>query len=453
MQGSVVRAVGSVVDVRFPSGFTPEVRAALRVPETQCLLEVHAHLEPGLVRTIAIRPTTGLRRGSVVEALGGGLTVPVGSTLLGRVIDVTGEPIDGGPPIEAAQRLPIHRSPPSLERHVTKTEPLWTGVKIIDLLCPLARGGKTGLFGGAGVGKTMLLMELVSAVIDAYSGVAVFAGIGERIREGHELWSDFARSGLLKRTVMVFGQMDAPPGTRLRVMHSALTISEHFRDDARQDVLLLVDNVFRFVQAGMETSALLGRVPSRVGYQPTLTTEIAEVEERIASTLDGAITSVQAVYVPADDLHDPGAAAVTAHLDARVVLSRPIAALGLYPAVDPIASQSRVLSPAAVGVRHYGVAERARQLLARHRELEDVIAMLGLDELSPEDRHIVHRARRLQRFLTQPFTVSEAFTGRPGKRVALEDTLAGCERILDGELDEVDEELLYMIGGELPKPR
>ncbi|MBX3232516.1 MAG: F0F1 ATP synthase subunit beta [Labilithrix sp.] len=444
--GRIAAVHGGVVDVRVERSAPPAVREGLRVAGSGAMLEVQAHLEPGLVRTLALAPTRGLSRGAAVEATGSPLTVPVGRALLGRVVDATGQPLDGGPPVKTSEQKPIHRAPPELHLHETKLEPMWTGIKIVDLLCPFARGGKTGLFGGAGVGKTLLLMELVDAVVAQYQGVAVFAGIGERIREGHELWRDFERGGVLDRAVMVFGQMDAPPGTRLRVPHAALTIAEHFRDSERRDVLLLVDNIFRFVQAGMETSALLGRLPSRVGYQPTLATEIAEVEERIASTADGAITSVQAVYVPADDLHDPGAAAVTAHLDVRVVLQRSLAAAGLYPAVDAVSSQSRLSSPEVLGARHYEVGEQVRSAIARYRELQDVIAMLGLDELSPEDRALVRRARRLEKFLTQPFKVSEPFTGRRGARVPIERTIEGCAAILNGELDDVEEDRLYMIG-------
>jgi len=453
MYGVIEDVHGSVADVRFPASATPRVRDALRVVEPAGrVLEVQAQIEPGLVRTLALQETAGLRRGLRVEATGAPLTVPVGRALLGRVIDCLGNPLDGGPPIDRHEERPIHRASPPLHRHAAELRPVFTGIKIIDLLCPLARGGKMGLFGGAGVGKTMLLMELIASTTDGNGeneaqGVAVFAGVGERIREGHELWSDFRRSGLMKRTAMVFGQMDAPPGTRLRVPHAALTVAEHLRDVEHVDVLLLIDNIFRFVQAGMETSALIGRIPSRVGYQPTLATELAEVEERIASTVDGTITSVQAVYVPADDLNDPGAAAVMEHLDARVILSRPIAAAGLYPAVDPLLSSSRVLDPTIVGMRHYRIAEEVRRALARYRELRDVIAMLGLDELAPEDRSLVRRARRLERFLTQPFTVSEAFTGRRGVRVPIEETLDACERLLAGVADEIDEQRLYMIGG------
>lgn len=455
MKGTIDTVFGSVVDVRFDGSALPRVREALRVvasphlarAQEGAMFEVHGHLGKRRVRALSLAPTAGLRRGDVVEALGTPLTIPVGRALLGRVVDVLGRPLDGGPPIVAEHERPIHGlAPPLTHRGTARDEPMTTGIKVIDLLAPIARGGKAGLFGGAGVGKTVLLMEVIAAVLERHSGYAVFAGVGERIREGHELREDFDVAGLLPRTAMVFGQMDAPPGTRLRVPASAIAISEHFRDEERAHVLLVMDNVFRFVQAGMETSALLGRVPSRVGYQPTLATEIAEIEERIASTEFGTITSVQAVYVPADDLNDPGAAAVVEHLDARVILSRDLAASGLYPAVDPLRSQSRLLDPVVVGEQHYRVANTVRAALTRYRELQDVIAILGLDELAPADRELVGRARKLQRFLTQPFAIAEAFTGRPGARVALADTLSGCERILDGEFDAVDEQQLYMRG-------
>jgi F-type H+-transporting ATPase subunit beta len=448
MNGVIEGVHGSVVDVRFPADHTPRVRDALKLDaERGDLFEVQAQTEPGLVRALALSPTGGLRRGLEVKDLGAPLEVPVGRGLLGRVIDAQGRPLDGGPPPVADEYRPIHRAAPALHRHVAETRPLATGLKVIDLLAPFARGGKTGLFGGAGVGKTVLLLEFISSVMELHKGVAVFAGIGERIREGHELWRELEEAKLLENTALVFGQMDAPPGTRLRVPHAALTLAEYFRDTQGSHVLLLVDNIFRFVQAGMETSTLVGRLPSRVGYQPTLATELAEVEERVASTVDGSITSVQAVYVPADDFNDPGAAGVLEHLDARVILSRELAAAGLYPAVDPLRSSSRLLDPRIVGARHYDVADRVRSAISRYRELSDVIAMLGLDELAPEDRLLVGRARRLERFLTQPFKVSEAFTGRLGVRVPLEETLSGCERILAGELDDVDEQELYMIGG------
>jgi F-type H+-transporting ATPase subunit beta len=448
MRGSIEAVFGSVVDVQFPHDSTPDVREALHVAAPHGgTLEVLGQRGEGLVRSLAMGSTAGLSRGMEVTSTGSAINMPVGPKLLGRVVDCLGDPLDGGAPVEAEEHRSIHRRPPPLHRHVAELEPLFTGLKVVDLLCPFARGGKTGLFGGAGVGKTVLLMEFISAVIGAHEGVAVFAGVGERIREGQELWQSFKDGGLLERTALVFGQMDAPPGTRARVPHAALAVAEYFRDRQGQHVLLLVDNIFRFVQAGMETSAALGRVPSRVGYQPTLATELAAIEERIASTVDGTITSVQAVYVPADDMTDPGAAAVMGHLDARVILSRKMAAAGLYPAVDALRSESRLLDPVVVGDRHYRVAERARATLARYHELEDVIAMLGVDELSAGDQLVVKRARRLQRFLTQPFKVSEVFTGRRGVRVPIEETLTCCERILDGEADAVDEQRLYMIGG------
>ncbi|HJL15232.1 MAG TPA: F0F1 ATP synthase subunit beta [Sandaracinaceae bacterium LLY-WYZ-13_1] len=444
--GEVERVAGSVVDVRF-EGEGPPVRSALRSADGEQWFEVQAQLARGLVRSLALQSTAGVRRGDELRSSGEPLTTPVGAPVLSRVMDCLGRPLDGRPPIAGAERRSLHRAPPALYRHRhAEGRPLLTGLKVVDLLCPIALGGKTGLFGGAGVGKTLLLMELVASVLGAHEGYAIFAGVGERIREGHELWTDFSRAGLMERTAMVFGQMDAPPGIRLRTPHAALSVAEHFRDAEGAHVLMLVDNIFRFVQAGSETSALIGRIPSRVGYQPTLATEVAEVQERIASTIDGDITAVEAVYVPADDLDDPGAAAVLGHLDARVILSRDLAAAGLYPAVDPLRSQSRLLDPHVVGDRHYRVAREVRQALARYRDLQDVIAMLGLDELSPADRRLVTRARRLQRFLSQPFAVAEAFTGREGVRVSLEDTLRGCERILAGDFDEVDEERLYMIG-------
>jgi len=443
--GVIERVASNVVDVRFPEGDAPPIRGALRAGDAW--FEVQAQLAPDLVRGLALQGTRGLARGARVEDVGAPLSVPVGSGLLGRVVDCLGRPLDGLPPVEGAPRRSIHHPAPPLHQHRRSAgEPLLTGLKVIDLLCPIARGGKTGLFGGAGVGKTLLLMELIASVLDAHRGVAGFAGVGERIREGQELWADFRRTGLLERTALIFGQMDAPPGIRFRTPHAALSVAEHFRDEQGAHVLLLVDNIFRFVQAGSETSALLGRLPSRVGYQPTLATEVAEVQERIASTLDGEITAVQTVYVPADDLTDPGAAAVMGHLDTRVILSRERAAAGLYPAVDPLKSPSRLLDPAVVGARHHRVALDVRRTLARYRELEDVIAMLGLDELSGEDRLLVTRARRLERFLSQPFVVAEAFTGRPGARVGIDATLDGCEAVLAGGFDDVDEERLYMVG-------
>ena len=447
--GTIEAVFGNVVDVRFPEHDAPEVREMLRLEDRpDHVFEVQWELSGGVVRVLALQPSAGLVRGQVVRAEGTGLTFPVGRALLGRVVDCLGRPLDGDPPpTEGVSLRPIHRTPLPLHEHrEDEPEILRTGLKAIDLLAPFTRGSKVGLFGGAGVGKTVLLMELIETVLHRSEGLAIFAGIGERIREGQELWSEFSEAGLMPRTSMVFGQMDAPPGVRARVPHAAVTLAEAFRDDLGAHVLLLMDNIFRFVQAGMETSALIGRVPSRVGYQPTLATEVAEVQERIASTTRGAITAVQAVYVPADDLHDPGAAAIVEHLDARIILSREMAASGLYPAIDPIRSSSRLMDPTIVGHRHYRVASEVRRSLARMRELEDVIAMLGLDELSPEDRRVVGRARRLERFLTQPFVIAEAFTGRKGVTVSLEDTLAGCEAILAGDFDQVPERELYMTG-------
>ncbi|MGF1465541.1 MAG: F0F1 ATP synthase subunit beta [Sandaracinaceae bacterium] len=446
LQGRIERIAGSVIDAQFEGG-APSVRSALYTPEDRRVFEVQAQLRHDVVRALALSPTAGLRRGTPVQTADEPLSMPVGRALLGRVVDCLGRPLDGGPPLPSGHRRSLHRAPPPLHRHRARDEaPLQTGLKVVDLLCPVTRGGKTGLFGGAGVGKTLLLMELVASVLGSHEGHAVFAGVGERIREGHELWTDFRRAGLLDRTAMVFGQMDATPGIRFRTPHAALSAAEHFRDEEGAHVLLLIDNIYRFVQAGAETSALVGHLPSRVGYQPTLATEVAEVQERIASTVDGDITAVQAVYVPADDLDDPGAASVVGHLDTRVILSRRLAAAGLYPAVDPLRSYSRLLDPAIVGRRHAEVARRVREALARYEELADVIAMLGLDELSASDRQLVTRARLLQRFLTQPFVIAESFTGRPGVRVDLEDTLSGCERILAGAFDRAAEEDLYMVG-------
>ncbi len=449
--GIVLAVAGAVIDVEFPAHELPAVREQLTVDEQpEAVLEVHSQLSPTRVRAVSLGPTQGLRRFCRVRRLHHGLSVPVGPELLGRVVDCLGRPLDGKAAPACSRVLPIHRSAPPLHLQTGRLEMIETGLKAIDLLCPFVRGGKTGLFGGAGVGKTVLLMEFVDAIAGAHEGIAVFAGVGERIREGHELWEQFAQTHLLDKTVMVFGQMDSVPGVRLRVPQAALSIAEDFRDQTKSDVILLVDNIFRYVQAGMEVSTMLGRLPSRVGYQPTLATELAEVEERIASTIEGSVTSIQAVYVPADDLNDPGAAAVMRHLDARVVLSRSMAAAGLYPAVDPLSSDSRLLDPTLVGERHFKVAESVRQSLARYKELRDVIAMLGFDELSPDDQRVVRRARRLERFLTQPFKISEAFTGRPGVRVPLSDTLDGCERILAGEVDDVDEHDLFMVGA-LPR--
>jgi len=445
-RGVVTALAGPVMEARFEPPLPP-IHDLLRVRsgDREVLLEVHAHPGAGTVRAIALSPTRGLRRGMEVERTGGPLTVPVGEPTLGRLFDVAGRPIDGGPEVDTA-REPIHRSPPPIAERTGSTGVFQTGIKVFDFLTPLPRGGRTGMFGGAGVGKTILIMELVHNVITQAGGVCVFAGVGERSREGNELWREMGESGVLSRSVLVFGQMNEAPGARLRVGLSALTMAEHFRDRLERDVIFLVDNVFRFVQAGSEVSALLGRMPSRVGYQPTLDTEVAELEERIASTRTGTISSVQAVYVPADDITDPAVAATFTHLDAQVVLSRQMAAKGLYPAVDPLESTSQLLSPDVVGERHYALAMDARQTLARARELEDIVSMLGMDELTPDDRIAVQRARLLERYLTQPFFTSEPFTGRSGASVPVETVLDDVEGIMDGELDGTDEGDLYMIG-------
>jgi len=443
--GQVVAVTGPVVDVSFASHLPP-IRELLRVAgESEVLLEVHAHTEPGLVRTVSLSPTAGLRRGERVERTFGPLTVPVGNETLGRVLNVMGEPIDGGPSIDA-HREPIYRSPPPISEQSGRTAVFHTGIKVLDFLCPVPRGGRMGIFGGAGVGKTIVIMELINNVVTNARGVCVFAGIGERSREGNELWREMGQSGVLPSSVLVFGQMNEAPGARFRVGHAALTMAEHFRDVDGREVILLIDNIFRFAQAGSEVSALLGRLPSRVGYQSTLATEMAELQERITSTDSGAVTSVQAVYVPADDLTDPAVSSTFVHLDAHVVLSRKMAAKGMYPAVDALASSSELMSPQVVGERHYDLAMGAREVMARAHDLEDIVAMLGIEELSAKDRVIVKRSRRLARYLTQPFFASEPFTGHPGAAVPLPRTLNDIERILAGRFDGVDEEDLYMIG-------
>lgn len=444
-RGRIASVHGPVVEVEF-SGELPAIHEML-VVEHGAALEVHAQLDRCLVRTIALADTAGLKRGQVVERTRRPLAVPAGPGVLGRVLDVRGEPLDGGPGLARDHERVVYRPPPPLNSRKHSRDAFRTGIKLFDFLTPLPRGGRTGMFGGAGVGKTVLIMELVRNVVSQASGVCVFAGVGERSREGLELWEDMKASQVLERSALVFGQMNESPGARLRVALSALTLAEWFRDEAEQDVIFLVDNVFRFVQAGAEVSALLGRLPSRVGYQPTLATELAALQERICSTARGAISSVQAVYVPADDLTDPAVTTTATHLDTSVVLSRKMAAKGLYPAVDPLASSSRLLSPEVVGQRHYGLAMRARELLAKGRDLEDVVAMLGMDELSAEDRIAVERARRLSRYLTQPFFVSEPFTGRDGEYVELEQTLDDVDWILAGGTDSADEADLYMIGG------
>ncbi len=444
--GQVTRVRGSVVDVRFDDG-VPELLNEVRAGEDQdVVIEVVSQLDANTVRGIALTHTDGLARGASVVDTGGPIDVPVGRELLGRMFNVFGDAIDGGVPIAEVPRRSIHQAPAPLTRHVTRPEIFRTGIKLIDVLAPLERGGKAGLFGGAGVGKTVVIMELIHNTVSRHEGVSLFCGIGERCREAEELHRELDVAGELANTVLVFGQMNDPPGARFRVGHAALTMAEYFRDDQRQDVLLLIDNIFRFIQAGSEVSGLLGRLPSRLGYQPTLGTELAELEERISSTPSGAITSVQAVYVPADDFTDPAAVHTFGHLSATIVLSRRRASEGLYPAVDPLQSRSKMLSPTIVGRRHYEIAQEIRRTLAQYEELKDIIAMLGLEELSSEDRQAVNRARRLERFLTQPFFVTEAFTSFAGKFVELEDALDGCEQILHDKFADRPESDLYMIG-------
>jgi F-type H+-transporting ATPase subunit beta len=448
--GRVVRVVGPVVDVEFYEQPLPAVRHALRLrlgdPPRSLVLEVAEHLGDDVVRCIALAATRGLARGVEVEDLGGPLRVPVGEPALGRVLNLLGEPVDGGPPIAGVRFEPIHKLPPPFDQQVPASEFYETGIKALDLLAPFPRGGKIGLFGGAGVGKTLLIMELIRNIATEHGGHAVFAGVGERSREGNDLWCEMRDSGVLKNTVLVFGQMNEPPGARLRVALSALTQAEYFRDEMRQDMLLFVDNIFRFVQAGSEVSALLGRMPSAVGYQPTLASEMGALQERITSTRSGAITSVQAVYVPADDISDPAPATTFAHLDASIVLDRGIAEMGIYPALDPLASTSRILTPECVGEEHYRTAREAQRVLQRYRELRDIITVLGIEELPEADQVLVRRARRAQRFLSQPNFVAEQFTGIPGEYVPVAETVSGFRSILEGELDEVPEQAFLMCG-------
>ena len=448
--GTVVRVAGVVVDAEFASGDLPSIHSALLIQrdgEADLVVEVQEHIDPRTVRAIAMGGTAGLSRGLEVLDTGGPIRVPVGRTTLGRMFNVLGEPVDGRPPPPVVERRPIHAASPPLREQRVVTEPFITGIKAIDLLTPYPRGGKIGLFGGAGVGKTMLMIELMRHTIREHAGLVLFAGVGERSREGNELWLEMQRSGVLESTVLVFGQMNEPPGARLRVPLTALTMAEYFRDHERRPVLVFIDNIFRYIQAGAEVSALLGRLPSAVGYQPTLDSEMGELQERITTTSRGSVTAVQAIYVPADDLTDPAVVATFAHLDAATILSRRQASLGIYPAIDPLESNSALLTPDGVGEEHYTVANEVRALLARYRELQDVIAILGIEELSEEDRLTVDRARRLQRFLTQPFFVSEPFTGLPGRYVSLAETLRGFREILDGRHDDLPEQAFYMIGG------
>ncbi|MDD4951350.1 MAG: F0F1 ATP synthase subunit beta [Desulfovibrionaceae bacterium] len=445
-KGRVVAVRGSVVDVVFEAELPP-VNALLWAGEGPgAALEVADHLEGGRARCIALSPTAGLARGDLATGSGEPLTAPVGPEVLGRMFNVFGRAIDQGPQLSDPERRSVHQAPIPLLRRSTSEDLFITGIKAVDLLVPLERGGKAGLFGGAGVGKTVVITELINNMVGRHRGVSIFCGIGERCREGEELYRDMDAAGVLPNTVMVFGQMNESPGARFRVGHAALTMAEHFRDERNQDVLLLIDNIFRFIQAGMELSGLMGRLPSRMGYQPTLSTELAELEERIASTQGASITSIQAVYVPADDLTDPSAVHTFSHLSASIVLSRKRAGEGFYPAIDPLQSKSMMLTPRVVGRRHYEAAREARRTLAEYEELKDIIAMLGIEELSREDRRTVYRARRLERFLTQPFFTTRHFTGQDGRMVELEDTIDGCERILGDEFTDLPESALYMIG-------
>lgn len=447
-KGHVVQVMGPVVDVEFPPGELPEIYDAVEIPRngTSLVVEVQQHLGREWVRCVAMDATEGLRRGMEAINTGQPISVPVGPATLGRIFNVLGEPIDNAGPVEAETRYPIHRPAPSFEEQVTKPEFLETGLKVIDLVAPFTRGGKTGVFGGAGVGKTVIIQELIRTFATVHQGFSVFAGVGERSREGNDLWYEMRESGVIDKVAMVFGQMNEPPGVRLRVGLTALTIAEYFRDEGR-DVLLFIDNIFRFVMSGSEVSALLGRMPSAVGYQPTLGTEMGDLQERIVSTRRGSITSMQAVYVPADDYTDPAPVATFAHLDATIALERSIAEQAIYPAVDPLGSTSRILDPRIVGEEHYAVAREVQRVLQRYKDLQDIIAILGIDELSEEDKQTVARARKIQRFLSQPMFVAEQFTGRPGRYVPIQDTVRGFREILDGKHDDLPEQAFYMVGG------
>jgi len=443
--GNITEVIGAVVDVEFPREFVPKVYDALEVTGHNLILEVQQQLGDGVVRTIAMGPTEGLKRGLSVSNTGGPIMVPVGEKTLGRIMNVLGEPIDEAGPIDTEEKAPIHRKAPSFVEQAGSTEILETGVKVIDLLCPFAKGGKVGLFGGAGVGKTVNMLELIRNIAIEHSGYSVFAGVGERTREGNDFYHEMKESNVLDKVSLVYGQMNEPPGNRLRVALTGLTVAESFRDEGR-DVLLFIDNIYRYTLAGVEVSALLGRMPSAVGYQPTLAEEMGNLQERITSTKSGSITSIQAVYVPADDLTDPSPATTFAHLDATIVLSRQIAELGIYPAIDPLDSHSRQLDPLVIGNEHYYVASSIQQMLQRYKELKDIIAILGMDELSEEDKLIVRRARKIQAFLSQPFFVAEIFTGSPGKYVALADTIRGFKGIINGDYDDLPEQAFYMVG-------
>ena len=453
-KGKVVQVIGAVVDVEFPAGELPKILNAVHITgksgdvEIDLIAEVMQHLGDSVTRCIAMSSTDGLVRGMQAEDLGAPITVPVGEACLGRVFNVLGQTVDNNPkPVGNKESWPIHRPAPTFEEQETSAQILETGIKVVDLIAPYSRGGKIGLFGGAGVGKTVLIMELIHNIATEHGGYSVFSGVGERTREGNDLWTEMTESGVIDKTALVYGQMNEPPGARMRVALTGLTMAEYFRDIGGQDVLLFIDNIFRFIQAGSEVSALLGRMPSAVGYQPTLTTDVGALQERITSTKHGSITSVQAVYVPADDLTDPAPAATFTHLDATTVLSRQIAELGIYPAVDPLDSTSRILDPHIIGQDHYEVARGVQAVLQKYKELQDIIAILGMEELSEDDKRTVSRARKIQRFLSQPFAVAEAFTGSPGKYVALKDTIRGFKEILSGKYDDLPEGAFYMVGG------
>ena len=447
-KGKIVQVMGPVVDVVFENGDLPDIKDALEVENNgkKCVMEVSQHLGNDVVRCIMLSASEGLQRDREVVATGSGIKVPVGDCTLGRLFNVLGETVDGGEALDDAERWVIHRDPPSFEDQKPAVEILETGIKVIDLLAPYAKGGKIGLFGGAGVGKTVLIQELIQNIATEHGGYSIFTGVGERSREGNDLWSEMKESGVLEKTALVFGQMNEPPGSRMRVAETGLTMAEYFRDTEHRDVLLFIDNIFRFVQAGSEVSALLGRMPSAVGYQPTLATEMGNLQERITSTRKGSITSVQAVYVPADDLTDPAPATTFSHLDATTVLSREISSQGIYPAVDPLDSTSRILSPEIVGTEHYEIARSVQRVLQRYKELQDIIAIMGMDELSEEDKRTVSRARKVQRFLSQSFSVAEQFTGMPGKYVPLKETLRGFRMILNGECDDIPESYFLFVG-------
>jgi F-type H+-transporting ATPase subunit beta len=447
--GQVIQITGPVVDIEFPSGALPAIYNAVAIErdrQEDLICEVQQHLGNNWVRSVAMTTTDGLARGVPVRDTGGPISVPVGDVTLGRVFDVLGHPIDNKGPVNAEETLPIHRAAPPFDEQTTEVEVFETGLKVIDLICPFKKGGKVGIFGGAGVGKTVIIQELIRNVAQEHSGVSVFAGVGERSREGNDLIKEMTDSGVIEKTAFVFGQMNEPPGARQRVGLTGLTMAEYFRDIEKKDVLLFIDNIFRFTQAGSEVSALLGRMPSAVGYQPNLATEMAALQERITSTKNGSITSLQAVFVPADDYTDPAPATTFAHLDSTIRLERSIAELGIYPAVDPLTSTSTVLSPLVVGQEHYDIAQETKRVLQRYRDLQDIIAILGIDELSAEDKALVGRARRLQRFMSQPFFVAEVFTGRSGKYVAIKDTVASFKEILEGKVDDLPEQAFFLAG-------